>query len=302
MRGRAPRTRGRAVPALRAALLAASLGACGGDPPRPYAQPAGQRVRLEFLAREEIEGTAVARRIVAACDGSFQADGSIGVEVGRADIETRTGSGVIAATSDSGAPAGPIPAGEEAARAVVHALRAAAIRVSLDPEAGVVSVGGFDAALDAALARGDLDAETRDGLRVLCADAVWTRALPAAGLCAPPESLARRAKARRTANAWIPGRGVARILLEGEVGEDRSGLPTLRVAGGLAPGAEFSGDEGPAPPGEVGAVRLDGVRGEATTSYVRSGALPVRGEWTLTTPYSGGLTVKSTFGFKLVRP
>ena len=200
--------------------------------------------------------------------GAVADDGSLVLEVERAVLERRDREGEIVravAPGDEG----------RTVAAALEALRGAAVHVGLDPSAGVVVVTGIDRAVERAKS-----APGGDGalLAALASDAAWTHDLANAGMCALPASLRMDARVERSARAFVAGRDVQTVQLAGEAARDDRRSPAVRLAGRLA----------------------DGAACEATTSYAGDAALPLRGEWTLTTPLSAGLTARRTTSFKLV--
>ena len=200
--------------------------------------------------------------------GAVADDGSLALEMDRVVLEVRNREGEVVrgdAPADEGRTADP----------VLEALRGAAVRVGLDPSAGVVAVNGFDRAVERAKA---VPGGERAQLAALASDAAWTNDLANAGMCALPESLRQGAPVVRSAHAFAEGRDAEPVRLEGEAARDDRRSLAVHVTGKLT----------------------RGVTCEATTSYAGEKALPLRGEWTLTTPLSAGHTVRRTTSFTLV--
>lgn len=261
-------------------------------------------VSLSVVAREELLGTSVARRLEVSLRGTASA-ASLDLAIGRADMEIRDGANAVRSVSTDVVARGRPTLGlddhdDEALRRLLEELVAAPVRLGFDPSKGVTSAEGLDAALDGAVVRDASLAEERDGLRGIAGDAVLLQSLLAAGLGPLPASMARRAPAERDARLRLPGLGETTLHLSGTVAEDESGLPALQVKGGLAHDAKFSGEPDAAPPPHIGAVALDRVEGEATTSYVNAGDLPVQGQWAVTIPFAGGHSIRRTTSFILV--
>jgi hypothetical protein len=225
--------------------------------------------------------------------GAVADDGSLALEVTRVTLQVRDRDREVVRTvapraaGDAGAAASP----------VLEALRGATVRVGLDRSAGVTSVAGLDVAFASA---GAAHRDECASLSSLASDAAWTRDLANAGMSAVPETLRQGRAVARPARVRVAGRGATSTRLTGEVARDDRGSPATRVAGRLSADAAFEGDGGPVPPADVGAVRVADVTCEATTSYAGDPALPLRGEWTVTTPFAGGLTVRTTTSFTLV--
>jgi hypothetical protein len=224
--------------------------------------------------------------------GAVADDGSLALEVERVALEVRDRGGEVHRTV---APRRP---GDEAPPArALEALRRATIRIGLDPTAGVTSVTGVDRAFEHAEAElGD----ERDSLSSLAADAAWTRDLANAGLAAVPATLRAGTAVARPARVRVPGRGETTVRLTGEAARDDRGSQAVHVTAQLADGAVFEGDGGAAPPADVGSARVADVACAATTSYAGDPPRPFKGEWTVTTPFAGGLTVRTTTSFTLV--
>jgi hypothetical protein len=249
-------------------------------------------VSLEVTAREDLLETGDARRLQVAMRGAVGDDGSLALEVERVALEVRDRTGAVRLA------VAPRPAGGDAPAApVLEALRRATVRVGLDPAAGVVSVTGLDRAFERAEAAIGDDAAS---LASLASDAAWTRDLANAGLSAVPGSLANGASAERGARVRVAGRGETIVRLAGEAARDDRGSPAVHFAARLSGDAAFEGNGGPAPPGDVGAARVAEVTCEATTSYTGDPPHPLKGEWTVTTPFAGGATVRTTTSFTLV--
>lgn len=224
--------------------------------------------------------------------GAVADDGSLALEVERVALEVRDRNGEVHLM------VAPRAAGDESAPArALEALRRASVRVGLDPRAGVTTVTGVDAAFERVEAElGD----ERTALSSLATDGAWTRDLANAGMSAVPSALRAGAAVERTARVRVAGRGETSVRLSGEAASDDRGSPAVRVTARLDDRAVFEGDGGPVPPADVGAARVADVTCEATTSYAGDPARPLRGEWTVTTPFAGGLTVRTTTSFTLV--
>jgi hypothetical protein len=245
----------------------AAAAACEAPAPAPWALKPRTAVSLEVTTREDLVETGEARRLEISLRGAVADDGTLALEVGRVVLEVRDRQGemVRAVAPDEGGTAAP----------ALDALRGAAVRVDLDPKGGVVAVNGLDRAVERAKsAPGGQGAL----LAVLASDAAWTHDLANAGMCTLPASLRPGAPVVRSARAFVAGRDPAPVRLEGEAARDDRRTPAVHLTGRLADGAACT----------------------ATTSYAGEGPLPLRGEWTLTTPLAAGLTARRTTSFTLV--
>jgi hypothetical protein len=271
----------------------AAAAACDARPHEPWALAPRTRVTLDVTTREDLLETGAARKLSIAMRGAVADDGSLALEVTRVTLEVREPNREVVRTV---APRAADEAGA-AASPVLEALRGATVRVGLDRSAGVTSVAGLDLAFASA---GTAHRDECAALSSLASDAAWARDLANAGMSAVPETLRQGAAVARQARVRIAGRGVTSAQLAGEAARDNRGSPATHVAGRLSADAVFEGDGGPTPPADVGAVRLADVTLEATTSYAGDPALPLRGEWIVTTLFAGGLTVRTTTSFALV--
>ena len=253
--------------------------------------------------RQDLGGAGgTSRRLEISTRGEVAPDGALALELTRARLESRSSLGDVEVADTA------VVAGEPATRTaeeqtwtrLLESLRGARVNIRLDPSAGILAVDGLDAALSASVERDATLAVPRAGLRLLLADSPWRRDLAAAGLCAVPPAVRDGGGAERLVRVHVPGRGETTMRIRGSVGKDTSGLPAARLTGSLAAHAEFDGDAGAEPPEEVGAVTVAGVTGAATTSYPPAEGPPLQGEWTITTPFAGGLTLTTTTSFKLV--
>jgi hypothetical protein len=242
--------------------------------------------------------TLVARRLDVATQGAVQADGSLALDVSRVVYERRDGKGtvstltteVVAATADKRT------AEDVATTRLLEALRASSLRIGLDATNGVTSVEGIDRAFDAAVAADASLADERVNLRNICSDDGWCRGLSAAGLCALPGA----GSAKRAVRLRVPGLGDTTLELTGESGADDGGTPAFRYEGKLRADTVFEGEPG-ATNSFSGPAEVAGVSGEATTSYPSRGAMPSKGQWSLSVPFANHLAVKTTTTFTLVR-
>lgn len=225
-------------------------------------------------------------------EGSVAADGTLALEVKSVALELRDpDGGVHRAVAPRPAPV------ETPAVPVLESLRGTAVRVRLNSEKGVTDVLGIDAAW--ARAKASLGAEVA-ALAPLASDSAWARDLANAGMSQVPTTLQPAAAVVRTGRVRVAGLGVSEVRLTGEAARDDRGSPAVHAAARLAADAAFVGDYGPEPPAGVGAARIDEVTCEATTSYASDPPRPFKGEWTVTTPFAGGLTVRTTTSFTLV--
>ena len=290
-----------------AALVAAcGLGACGGPEPS-YSWREGAVATFEVRVREELRPSKIAREVQISATGRVAGASALELSVVRVRHELLGASGALTAvdTSDTTADPADRTAGDAALARVAEALTGRSVRLTFDPVRGLAAVSGMDAALDAAARASDPDAEeARDGLRSLVSDAALLRSLRAAGLCAAPDSFRdRSASYAREAEAFVPGRGVTPLRLTGAAGEEKDGSPVLRLAGTLRDDASFSGDPGPAPMDEIGAVVVRAVKSESETLYDRDTRTPLRGRAEIAFPFERFVTMAVRTSFTMaVRP
>jgi hypothetical protein len=253
---------------------------------------------LHVVVREELVEVKTTWRLEVAARGTFAADGSLRLEVMRAEMRTSApGGGSEVATDDPPEVRAKRTPDEQAKARLLQSLVGAGVRIGFDPKDGVVSVEGLDRAFaNAAPVEGDVV-----GLGTICSDERWRRDLAAAGLCAVPAAVRGGGSFERRARIRVPGRGETTMRFEGAVGRDDSGLPAARAEGRLAADAAFDGPPGALPPAEIGAVSVSGVVATATTTYPPETGPPIKGEFTLTLPFERGLTERTTTTFTLVR-
>ncbi len=257
--------------------MVAAAAACDARPSGPWALKPRTSVTLEVTTREDLIETGAARRLEISLRGAVGDDGAMALEVERVLLEVRDKSGEVVRTVT------PRPAGDEGPgpSPALEALRGAAVRVGLDPAAGVTGVTGIDRAFEVAEAEIGKEGEA---IALLASDAAWTHDLANAGMSALPESLRPGAALKRTARVLLVGRTETLLQLAGEAARDDRGSPAVHLAGGIASDSTNSPD----------------LTCEATTSYAGEQALPFRGEFTVTTPFAAGLTLRRTTSFKLV--
>jgi hypothetical protein len=279
---------------------------CREPPPAPavYALPSGAVIALNVAVREELTRLGAARRIELALNGPFAQDGVVHLTIVGGRFESRDGDGHVDVVSTDMTASDLAPTTDVARTAarLLESLRGAAIDLHLDATRGLDAgrVDGLDRALDRIVRDEPTLAEMRDGMRAICSDDAWRRALAAAGLCATPQALRGGGSADRIAIVRAPGRGVTSMSMRGARAADVGGLPTVHVAGKLAPDAVFESPDAP-PPDAVGAVDVASVTGDAITSYPPGAGPPAKGEFTLRVPFAGGEVVRTTTTFTLVR-
>ncbi len=287
-----------------AALAAACDAPSGASSGAPYAATAGTRVALSVVVREEIVETGAARRLQIVTRGVHESDGAVRLEVLRAALERRDAAGAVRIVSTDAIGVG-AAAGDPADAPVVkllESLRAASLLIRLDPLLGVTEVEGLDRALDAAVLGDASLGDERIGLRPICSGEGWLESLRAAGLCEVPSESRHRGRRQRSARVRVPGAGWATMPISGFLTTATDGLSVAALLGDLEVDAALEDDGGPAPPPEIGLVRLGDVTGSATTSYLPDRGPPFKGEFTLTVPFSGGVTLRTTTTFTWTRP
>lgn len=285
-------------------MVAALVGACGGPPPAVFAAAPGTRVALIVVVREEIVETGAARRLEVAARGVHEGDGSVRFEVLRAALERRDAKGGVDVVSTHvvGADVAARDAADTPTVKLLESLRAAGVTIRLDPGAGLTSVEGLDLALDLAVAGDASLGETRSGLRAICSDENWRYPLAAAGLCKLDRAIWEGGSIERNARIRVPGHGWTTLTLGGTVARAADGLPAATLSGRLASDAEFDPDGSAPPSADVGAARVGDVTGSATTSCPPAPGPPFKGEFTLTVPFAGGATLRTTTTFTWTRP
>jgi hypothetical protein len=270
---------------------------------RPYAWPDGGAASLTVKVREDVVGTKATRRLDVVARGTLEA-GRLDLQITHATLTGSGPDGRVETLSTDVVAADPASQSANTVELIrlLEGLKGAKAGVTFDPTRGVTDVVGLDRALDAVVGAAPSAASRRESFRVLCADALWRRGLPAAGLCEVPDAVKKRASIERSAVVFVPGRGEATMTLAGVVETGVEGSPGAVLKGRLAEDASFRGDGGIEPPPMVGPVNVAEVEGSATTNWPAAGGAPYKGEWTTTIRHAGGLVVRTTITFTLVRP
>lgn len=301
--GRAETSRGRSFRRTVAAIsLAAATAACG-DGREPYAFPTGARVALDVTVREELE-TAGSRQVELFLDGYAHDSGAVNLRVRRMRHERvqEDGSRTLRTVDTQDAVPDPsqLTAGDRSVSRILRAGLVKDVAARFDPRDGLVALDGVGALFDPAAAP-EGDEETAAGLLPLLRDDSLAKSLRAAGLCEVPEQVPRRAGTlERRVALTLPGVGDVTRVLFGEVGRETEGSPVARLTARLRATDVTAPETGPAPPAEVGPVRLPEVEIAAETLYDPESLRPLRGNVAVVLPFARGPVLRRRTSFRLV--